>query len=77
MAVQHSFQSKETPALSRHYHIEPEYLELEEVQHELRIRNQPFQGERRVLGHKLRALILEEKRNPNIRQLGSFGIAEH
>lgn len=54
--------------------IEPEYLYDAEIEHELRIRGDDAQGDRRVLSAKLRRCIAEEHRNPGARVMYRIGL---
>lgn len=53
------------------FYIEPEFLTLEEIQHELKIRQLNAEGDMRTASARLRAEILNEKRNPGAQKIVS------
>lgn len=55
------------------FYIEPEFLTLEEIQHELKIRQLNAEGDMRTASARLRAEILNEKRNPGAQKIISVG----
>lgn len=59
---------------SKEFCIEPEYLETDEIKHELRSRNIDAGGDRRSVAGRLRSCISEEKRNPGAYAMYSIGV---
>lgn len=57
----------------KEFHIEPEYLENEEIKHELRVRNINGNGDRRTITGRLRACLLEEQKSPGAHALYPVG----
>lgn len=60
-------------AISQQYDIQPEYLGLEELEHELCIRGRDPRGDHRALGSRLRPTLSQERNDPNVKQLRSVG----
>lgn len=58
----------------REFWIEPEYLENDEIRHELRARGVTPGGDRRTIAARLRACVSEEKRNPGAYAMFSVGM---
>lgn len=57
----------------KEFHIEPEYLDNEEIKHELRLRNELAGGDRRVISGRLRACLTNERRSPGAHAFFSVG----
>lgn len=73
MPLQRSLVENTDTLFVRDFVIEPEYLETEEIRHELRARCIDAAGERRMIADRLRKRISDEKKNPSLLAFVSVG----